>query len=207
MQNITKTALEASLKKLLLKKPLDKITIRDLTEDCGISRMTFYYHFKDIYDLVEWICYEDAAQALQGKKTYDTWQEGLLQVFEAVMENRPFIMNVYHSLSREQIESYLFRLTHDLIMGVVNEKSQGMQLSDTDKNFIADFYKYSFVGIMLDWIKQGMKENYHEIVNYLCTAIRGCISVSINNFCSPDIRTSGFSSPDPVILPTDKPRA
>ncbi|MFR8027761.1 TetR/AcrR family transcriptional regulator, partial [Eisenbergiella massiliensis] len=58
MQNITKTALEASLKKLLLKKPLDKITIRDLTEDCGISRMTFYYHFKDIYDLVEWICYE-----------------------------------------------------------------------------------------------------------------------------------------------------
>ena len=42
--------------------------------------MTFYYHFKDIYDLVEWICYEDAAQALQGKKTYDTWQEGLLQV-------------------------------------------------------------------------------------------------------------------------------
>ena len=67
MQNITKTALEASLKKLLLKKPLDKITIRDLTEDCGISRMTFYYHFKDIYDLVEWICYEDAAQALQGK--------------------------------------------------------------------------------------------------------------------------------------------
>ena len=54
MQNITKTALEASLKKLLLKKPLDKITIRDLTEDCGISRMTFYYHFKDIYDLVEW---------------------------------------------------------------------------------------------------------------------------------------------------------
>ena len=148
MQNITKTALEASLKKLLLKKPLDKITIRDLTEDCGISRMTFYYHFKDIYDLVEWICYEDAAQALQGKKTYDTWQEGLLQVFEAVMENKPFIMNVYHSLSREQIESYLFRLTHDLIMGVVNEKSQGMQLSDTDKNFIADFYKYSFVGIM-----------------------------------------------------------
>lgn len=183
MQNITKTALEASLKKLLLKKPLDKITIRDLTEDCGISRMTFYYHFKDIYDLVEWCCYEDAAQALQGKKTYDTWQEGLLQIFEAVLDNRPFIMNVYHSLSREQIESYLFRLTHDLIMGVVNEKSQGMSLSEADKNFIADFYKYSFVGIMLDWIKQGMKENYHEIVNCLCTAIRGCISVSIDNFC------------------------
>ena len=54
MTNATKAALEASLKKLLLKKPLDKITINDLTTDCGISRMAFYYHFKDIYDLVEW---------------------------------------------------------------------------------------------------------------------------------------------------------
>ena len=53
MSQITKRALEASLKKLLTKKPLDKITITDITEDCGINRMTFYYHFKDIYDLVE----------------------------------------------------------------------------------------------------------------------------------------------------------
>lgn len=52
MTNATKLALEESLKHLLLKKPLDKITINDLTTDCGISRMTFYYHFKDIYDLV-----------------------------------------------------------------------------------------------------------------------------------------------------------
>ena len=61
---------------------LDKIRYQSLTADCGISRMAFYYHFKDIYDLVEWACIEDASQALQGKKTYDTWQEGLLQIFE-----------------------------------------------------------------------------------------------------------------------------
>ena len=61
-------ALEASLKHLMLLKPLDKITISDLTTDCGISRMAFYYHFKDIYDLVEWSCLEDARKALQGKK-------------------------------------------------------------------------------------------------------------------------------------------
>ena len=46
MAQITKKALEASLKHLLLQKPLPKITIQDLTDDCGISRMTFYYHFK-----------------------------------------------------------------------------------------------------------------------------------------------------------------
>ena len=62
MSNITKHALAESLKKLLLKKPLNKITINDLTTDCGISRMAFYYHFKDIYDLVEWCCLEDASK-------------------------------------------------------------------------------------------------------------------------------------------------
>ena len=104
MSQTTKRALAASLKNLLLQKPLPKITINDIAEDCGISRMTFYYHFKDIYDLVEWTCVEDAARALEGKKTYDTWQEGFLNIFCAVQANKPFIMNVYRSVSRERIE-------------------------------------------------------------------------------------------------------
>lgn len=180
--NSTKLALEASLKNLLLKKPVDKITITDLTNDCGITRMAFYYHFKDIYDLVEWSCYEDASKALHGKKTYETWQEGLMQIFEAVMENKPFIMNVYHALSREQIENYLFRLTRDLIMNVIKECSKGMNITVSEQSFIADFYKYSFVGVMLDWIKRGMKENYHEIVNDICITMSGNIKNSLQNF-------------------------
>ena len=180
--NSTKLALEASLKNLLLKKPVDKITITDLTNDCGITRMAFYYHFKDIYDLVEWSCYEDASKALHGKKTYETWQEGLMQIFEAVMENKPFIMNVYHALSREQIENYLFRLTCDLIMNVIKECSKGMNITVSEQSFIADFYKYSFVGVMLDWIKKGMKENYHEIVNDICITMSGNIKNSLQNF-------------------------
>lgn len=182
MSNITKHALETSLKKLMLKKSLDKITIQDLTADCGISRMAFYYHFKDIYDLVEWSCIEDAAKALQGKKTYDTWQEGLLQIFEAVYENKPFILNAYHCISRDQIENFLFQLTYSLIKGVVDEQAAGTNISESEKNFIADFYKYSFVGIMLDWIKQGMNSDYRQIAAYICKVLQGTIAHSIANF-------------------------
>ena len=160
MSQITKRALEASLKHLLLQKPLHKITINDITEDCGINRMTFYYHFKDIYDLVEWSCEEDARKALAGNRTYDTWQQGFLQILQAVLENKPFIMTVYRSVSKEQIESYLYKLTFELIEGVVNEKAEGTGLPEEDKRFIADFYKYGFVGVMLDWIKDGMQEDY-----------------------------------------------
>lgn len=181
MNNITKNALEESLKKFLLQKPLDKITISDLTTDCGISRMAFYYHFKDIYDLVEWSCIEDASRALQGKKTYDTWQEGLRQIFEAVLENKPFILNVYRSVKREQVENYLYSLTYQLIEGVVEEQSENLMVTEEQKKFIADFYKYSFVGVMLDWIKRGMKEAPEEIANMVCVTMHGNVGNSLRN--------------------------
>lgn len=181
MSNITKRALEASLKNLLLHKPLNKITVGDIANDCGINRMTFYYHFKDIYDLIEWSCVEDATKALEGKKTYDTWQEGFLNIFNAVLDNKPFIMNVYRSVSREQIEMYLYKLTYNLLIDVVNEKSVGMAVSDEDKKFIADFYKYAFVGIMLNWIRNNMKEEPKQIVDRLSVLINGNITRTLNN--------------------------
>jgi len=182
MSNTTKLALEASLKKLLLHKPIDKITINDLTSDCGISRMSFYYHFKDIYDLVEWACVEDGKCALQDKKTYDTWQEGLQQIFDAVLENKPFILNVYNSVSRKKIENYLNRLTYSLIEAVVEEKCTGIDIAEEDKVFIAEFYKYSFVGIMLDWIDRGMKDDYKGIVEKMSITLHGTVTNSIHNF-------------------------
>ncbi|MCI7499828.1 MAG: TetR-like C-terminal domain-containing protein [Oscillospiraceae bacterium] len=182
MSQVTKRALEASLKNLLLKKPLDKITINDITEDCGINRMTFYYHFKDIYDLIEWCCVEDAKKALEGKKTYDTWQQGFLQIFEAVLDNKPFILNVYHSVSREQVEIYLYKLTYDLLIGVVEEKSAGMNVREEDKKFIADFYKYAFVGLMLDWVRHDMKGDPHRIIEDLSVVMHGNVAAALERF-------------------------
>lgn len=182
MPNTTKAALEESLKRLLLKKPLDKITITDITTDCGISRMAFYYHFKDIYDLVEWSCVEDGTKALQGKKTSESWTEGLTQIFEAVLENKPFIMNVYRNVDRERIENYLFKLTYDLIVGVVEEKSKGLNITEEDKKFIADFYKYGFVGIMLEWIREGMKEHIEDLVRMMDLTLHDTVTTSIHNF-------------------------
>lgn len=182
MSQITKKALEASLKNMLLQKPLDRITINDITEDCGISRMTFYYHFKDIYDLVEWSCVEDAEKALQGKKTYETWQAGFLQIFEAVQANKPFIMNAYHSVSREQVEIYLYKLTYDLLIGVVNEQAAGMAVRDDDRRFIADTYKYAFVGIMLEWIRNNMMDDPQAIIEKLDILIHGTILQALETF-------------------------
>lgn len=182
MSQMTKRALEASLKNLLLQKPLNKITISDIAEDCGINRMTFYYHFKDIYDLVEWACEEDAKRALDGKKTYETWQEGFYQIFQAVRENKPFIMNVYRCVHREQVERYLRPLVDHLLLGVINEEAAGMNVREEDRKFIAQVYSYVLVGLMLDWIKDDMQEDPEQLVARLATLIRGNVATGLRRF-------------------------
>ena len=105
-----------------------------------------------------------------------------MQIFEAVLDNKPFIINVYRSVSREHVENYLFRLTYDLLIGVVNEKSAGMTVREEDKEFIADFYKYAFVGVMLNWVKDDMKEDPHKVVERISVIMHGNVTEALDKF-------------------------
>ncbi len=182
MSEVTKKALEQSLKKLLRKKPLSDITVSEIAQDCGINRRTFYYHFQDIYDLVEWSCREDAKQALEEKKTYDTWQQGFLQIFEAVEKNKPFIRNVYKSVHQEQVERYLTPLVDRLLLNVINEEAKGRVVREEDKAFIARVFSYTFIGIRLDWIKNNRRDDPKRIVGKFARLIKGTIKDALKKF-------------------------
>ena len=157
MAQTTKRALEASLKKLLLRKPLNKITINDITEDCGVNRMTFYYHFKDIYDLVDWILVEDATEALEGHQDFETWSDAFRDMLEKVQANRVLVLNVYRSISREQVEQYLYKLLDPMLKEFADRECRDITVQDDDKQFVVDFYKYALVGVVLEWIRRDMK--------------------------------------------------
>lgn len=116
------------------------------------------------------------------KKTYDTWQQGLLQIFEAVQQNKPFILNVYRCVHREQVEKYLQPLVDELLIGVIEEKANGMTVRDEDKQFIAQAYGYMFIGLMLDWIKDNMREDPRQIVDRLSRLIKGSLSAALSRF-------------------------
>ena len=91
-------------------------------------------------------------------------------------------MNVYRNADRERMENYLYKLTYDLIAGVVEEKSKGLDLTEEDKKFIANFYKYGFVGIMIEWIQAGMKEDIEELVNKMSLTLHDTVTTSVQNF-------------------------
>lgn len=184
MSLATKKALVESLKDLLAEKPVDKITVSELTEKCGISRMTFYYHFKDIYDLMEYACNTEAKKVLAGNYTYDTWQQGFLQIFEVVKEYKPLIINAYRCLPKGQIETYLDEITYRLLVNVVNETAKNKEVSEKDKAFIANFYKHAFVGIVLDWIGNGMKEEPKDMVDSISKLMQGNFARALDAYLS-----------------------
>ena len=138
MSQTTKRALEASLKKLLLEKPLNKITINDITEDCGVNRMTFYYHFKDIYDLVDWILMEDAAKTMEGRQSFDTWTEAFLDILHQIRDNKALVLNVYRSVGREQVEQYLYKLLDSMLkLPETRQKLAGHQNIPLEYRFLS----------------------------------------------------------------------
>ena len=160
-------------KTLLFDKKVRKLTVKDIVEECHITRQTFYYHFRDIYDLLEWTLLNETSKALGGKKTYATWQEGFLNIFEWVQKNKAMVSNIYHSVSREHIERHLYEITYDLLIGVVEEQAQDLSVRAEDKKFIADFYKFAFVGIMLEWIRTGMTADPKDIVSRMSVLLYG----------------------------------
>ncbi len=184
MSQTTKRALEASLKKLLLEKPLNKITINDITEDCGVNRMTFYYHFKDIYDLVDWILVEDAAKALEGRQSFDTWNEAYFDILRQVQENKTLVLNVYRSVGREQVEQYLYKLLDPMLKDFADRECEDITVQDADRQFVIDFYKYALVGMTLEWIRRDMKTDPAAMVDRLSTMIHGDLRRALCRFSS-----------------------
>ena len=182
MSQTTKRALEASLKRLLLQKPLNKITINDITEDCGVNRMTFYYHFKDIYDLVDWILAEDAAKALENKRNFETWTDAFLDILRQLQENKALVMNVYRSISREQVEQYLYKQLDPMLRDFIERKAAEISVQDADKQFIVDFYKYALVGMVLEWIRKDMKEDPVRMTDRLNVLLYGDFERALRRF-------------------------
>ena len=82
----------------------------------------------------------------------------------------------------EKVENYLYRITYDLLIHVINEKAKGMNVRDEDKKFLANFYKYAFVGLVLDWIKHDMKDDPNIIVADLSVAIHGSVSAALERY-------------------------
>lgn len=182
MSQRTEKAIAASFKHLLQKKSLNKITISDIANDCGINRMTFYYHFRDVYDLIEWICDEDCKTALEGNRGLENWTQALENFINVLYEDRAFIMSAFHSVEREKIDEYLHRVISEILTTFIDSLESSKNVSAEDRQFIADYYTYAFAGLLTQWISSGMKDIRDKLFRQIKTITAGNIQRSIELF-------------------------
>ena len=153
----TKYALAAALKELMEQKPIDRITIHDLTERCGIRRQTFYYHFEDVYDLLRWMFQEEAVALLKQHEGMLLWQEGLLQLFRYIEDNRAVCLCALRSVGREHLKRFFEADIHVIIHRAVEQIGRELGalqvgVSEDDIALMTHIYVVALAGITESWL-------------------------------------------------------
>ncbi len=157
MASTTKESLGAALKQMLTVKPIDKITVKDLVEICGVNRQTFYYHFDGVYDLLEWVFEEDANRVLPSEVVYEHWRDDVMMFFKYLADNSVFALNIYNSNSRIYMLRYFKRRLQGCIRSFAIIVSEGKNIDRTDFEFVVEFYANGIVGLISQWLDLGMQ--------------------------------------------------
>ena len=179
LAQFTKKAIMDTFVRLLNQYSLDKITVKDIVDECGINRNTFYYYFQDIYAVIDEIFQLETQRILSKEKLYDSWEKGFMETSEFAFKNQRAIYHIYHSLSRDRLENYLYRVLDDLMVDFVYKEAEGLCVEEEDIRFIADFYKYALAGMVFKWLEDGMKENAMDFIQRLSSLFGGSIKMAL----------------------------
>lgn len=178
----TKQLLADSLMELLETEPFDKITVKDISAKCGVSRQSFYYYFDDIYDLVEWIFLQETQNALSDYSRIDNWQIGYVLMLNWALSHKSFVMNIYKSVPREYTERYMKRVLHEYMFKLVEQQAQGMHVTQAQCEFIANFFTLALNAFSLDWIENGMREQPEEMAQEVSILVQGDFQKALTYF-------------------------
>lgn len=154
----TKMQLANSLKEIMKKVPFHNITVRNVADDCKVNRQTFYYHFKDMYDLLEWIYQNDIFSAFH-EISVTNWQSVLLDTIKYAKTNKSFLRNTNRSLRKETIEKYLYPFISQMFELVFEDACKDAYIRKEEKEFILKFFTHAYVNVIIQWIGNGMQED------------------------------------------------
>lgn len=153
----TKELLAESFLELAESKRIDKITITEITTNCGMSQPTFYHHFKDKYDLIVWI-YTSRVSEVMGRidnKSY-LWKDTLLDGARYYAENCEFIKNALrHTSGQDSFIEYVRKRNTEFLKAEVQKKLMTEFIPDEIMGMI-EVYVYGTVQYMLRWLMSDM---------------------------------------------------
>lgn len=156
----TKEMLAISLKKIMSYESLDKITVTQVAALCGINRQTFYYHFKDLYDLLYWLLDNEEKKMFDNKKGLSSPLEIIQNLYNYVITNEETIYAIYYSLQEEILERYLANRIEKSLISYFRNYSEVKEVDEEILLEICGFYKYAIIGNIFEWIRNGLSREW-----------------------------------------------
>ena len=173
MSQMTKQALANSLKSLLQKKTLNKITIKDIVDDCGVNRQTFYYHFQDIPSLLEEIIVEMTAKVIENLPEESTFEEKVTAALQEINLNKRMIYHIYGSSNREFYEKQLMKICEHVTRTYIRSREYSERVDSKDLEFVISYLKCELFGQLIDWLNHDMSYDIVEHSRILCRMFAG----------------------------------
>lgn len=180
MVQYTRKAINEGFIALLNERPFDKISVVDIAEKCGITRNTFYYHYADIYALVDEIFRNDTERLINQNVDCNTWQEAVVQATDFARENRHAIFHLYHSINRDRVEEYLYNIVLISMTSYIQREAEGLaDINPEDVHTLAVFYTSALLGLMTKWLHDGMIYDVEAYIADIGRLLEGNILISL----------------------------
>ena len=163
MATFTKKAIRNAFLTLLDEHPLNKITVKDITDACGMTRNTFYYHYDDIPALIEEIFISEIDRIISTYPSLDSIEECLRVAMGFAVEHKKALLHIYKSSNRDIYENYLWEICRYTVTTYIAE----------DKDAIIHYLKCGCFGMVIDWMNCGMNDATRQRLLRICELKRG----------------------------------
>lgn len=158
----------------MAKKNFGKIHVCDIAGNCGLTRQAFYYHFKDKYDLLNWIYDTETARFVFINSDMGYWMDGLKELYNYMRKNKMFYLKALNTAGQNSFQEYL----HDYIRDISLRKIRNMEHMEQEegsREVIAEAIAVIFVGLTVRWANSGMKEEPAEYIKNLRSLFDGSL--------------------------------
>lgn len=159
MKEDMKSVIADTFSEMLEKEDIDKITVTRLIAQCHISRQTFYYHFKDIMDVLEWTFRRATQELVEKSLNAKDRLKALTAYITFVRQNRTKLKKLLYSRRWVQIEGMLVEAVTVYLAELARNRVPDIELSVDDLEVMLTFYACGMVGVLLQYVD---KPNLNE---------------------------------------------
>ena len=174
MPNFTKKEIN------LNERPLNKISVRDIVEDCGINRNSFYYHFQDIPSLIEEIFIEETEKLIEQYPKVDNLDACVDSIIDLSIQNKKALLNIFHSVNRDIYEQYAMKLCETIVTKYVYTVFGQRMTNERDRKICIWSIKCELFGILIDCCINDLKEDNINDIHRMLELLQGIPDIIIS---------------------------